>query len=1016
LQTIQPTSQLPNVKDAVIIDGTTQPGFAGAPLIELDGSLTTNAYGLVIAGTTGSTIRGLIVNRFQSGAINLSGNGGHLVAGNYIGTNASGTAGFTPGTPVGIAVPSPNNVIGGTTAADRNIISGNKTQTFSIAVDLFKSSGNKVIGNYIGTDVTGMFAIAQSTGVRVAGDGNTVGGATAAERNVFSGNVVGIDFVGGNNNKIQGNFFGFTADGKNELFGTYGLFIEVASTNNLIGGTNPGEGNLIASIITRGVVVTDTSAQNAILGNSILASNIGIDLKFDGVTPNDLGATINDPSDADTGPNNLQNYPVINSVTTNSGNTVIDATLRSEASKTYRIELFSNTFCLASGFGAGRFFVAATNVNTDASGNANINFTVPTASITGGIFTMTATDPANNTSEFSQCKSAAPPSNGSLQFGTNQLIFQETAGTVNIAVTRTNGSAGAVSVNYATSGGSATPGQDYTAKSGKLDFANGETAKTISINLLDDMVFEPNEDFNITLSNPTNGATLGGQKTINVIIGDDDTPTASINNIQVAEGNSGTTNATFTVSLNRPSFKAVSVDFATDTSGTATPGVDFQPTAGTVTFAIGETSKPVTVLINGDPTQEPNETFGVKLSNNEGVLLGAGSTGTATIIDDDTPTTTVQFSQANYNVQEDQTSVTVTVTRSGDLSGVTTVDYATSDKTASQRTDYTIALGSLTFAAGETSRTFVVLVNEDAYVEGVEQLGINLTNPLGGAALGDPATATITIIDDAQEPLTNTVDDAQTFVSQHYHDFLNREPDQAGLNFWTSQITSCGADQSCISGKRNNVSAAFFLSIEFQQTGFLVERLYKESYGNMPGTPVPLTLNEFVGDTRAISQGLIVNQPGWQQQLTANQQALITAFAQRTRFLTAFPTSMTSAQFVDALFANAGVVPTSAERQAAIDRFGGAANTADVSARVAALLDIAQNASFVQAETNRAFVLMQYFGYLRRNPNDAPEIGLNFDGYNFWLNKLNLFGGDYQAAEMVKAFVISSEYRQRFGQ
>jgi hypothetical protein len=87
-----------------------------------------------------------------------------------------------------------------------------------------------------------------------------------------------------------------------------------------------------------------------------------------------------------------------------------------------------------------------------------------------------------------------------------------------------------------------------------------------------------------------------------------------------------------------------------------------------------------------------------------------------------------------------------------------------------------------------------------------------------------------------------------------------------------------------------------------------------------------------------------------------------------------------------------------------------------VSARVAAVLDVAQNASFVQAETNRAFVLMQYFGYLRRNPNDAPESGLNFDGYNFWLNKLNQFGGDYQAAEMVKAFILSGEYRQRFGQ
>src|SRR5215831_15527627 len=125
LKTIQPLSQLPTVMDAVIIDGTTQPGFAGAPLIELDGSLTTNAYGLFIASDTGSAIRGLIINRFQSPAINLAGNGGHLVAGNYIGTNAAGNATFTPNNPTGVLANSPNNVIGGTTAADRNIISGN---------------------------------------------------------------------------------------------------------------------------------------------------------------------------------------------------------------------------------------------------------------------------------------------------------------------------------------------------------------------------------------------------------------------------------------------------------------------------------------------------------------------------------------------------------------------------------------------------------------------------------------------------------------------------------------------------------------------------------------------------------------------------------------------------------------------------------------------------------------------------------------------------------------------------
>jgi hypothetical protein len=249
-----------------------------------------------------------------------------------------------------------------------------------------------------------------------------------------------------------------------------------------------------------------------------------------------------------------------------------------------------------------------------------------------------------------------------------------------------------------------------------------------------------------------------------------------------------------------------------------------------------------------------------------------------------------------------------------------------------------------------------------------------------------------------------------------YHDLLNREPDPAGLQFWTNQITSCGNNQDCIDVARVNISAAFFLSIEFQETGFLVEKIYKTSYGNMPNAPVPLTLNEFVIDARAISHDVVVIQPGWQQQLESNKQAFMSDFVQRTRFLNAYATSMSPAQFVDALFAHAGVIPTSAARQAAIDEFGGTPTSVDTAARARALRRIAENPTLTQQEFNRAFVLMQYFGYLRRNPNDAPEMGLNFDGYNFWLNKLNQFNGNYLDAEMVKAFITSIEYRQRFGQ
>jgi hypothetical protein len=130
----------------------------------------------------------------------------------------------------------------------------------------------------------------------------------------------------------------------------------------------------------------------------------------------------------------------------------------------------------------------------------------------------------------------------------------------------------------------------------------------------------------------------------------------------------------------------------------------------------------------------------------------------------------------------------------------------------------------------------------------------------------------------------------------------------------------------------------------------------------------------------------------------------------------AYATTLTPAQFVDGLFAQSGVTPTASERNAAIAEFGAAGNTADTAARARALRLVAENSQLKNLELNKAFVLMQYFGYLRRNPNDPPEANLNFDGYNFWLNKLVTHGGNFVEADMVKSFIVSGEYRQRFGQ
>ncbi|MDT7778574.1 MAG: hypothetical protein QOC99_1086 [Acidobacteriota bacterium] len=259
----------------------------------------------------------------------------------------------------------------------------------------------------------------------------------------------------------------------------------------------------------------------------------------------------------------------------------------------------------------------------------------------------------------------------------------------------------------------------------------------------------------------------------------------------------------------------------------------------------------------------------------------------------------------------------------------------------------------------------------------------------------------------------NISDESRFHVRQHYVDFLSREPDDAGLAFWTNNIESCGANAQCREVKRIDTSAAFFLSIEFQNTGYLVYRAYLAAFGNIAGKPVPLRFSEFLPDTQQIGQNVVVNAPQWEQQLEANKQSYFNSLVTRTRFTSAYPTTLTPAQFVDALYANAGITsPDVNERQAAVGEFGGASTTNDTAARARALRRVAESPALIQKEFNRAFVLMQYFGYLRRNPDDAPDA--NFDGYNFWLSKLNQFG-DYRSAEMVKAFISSIEYRQRFG-
>ena len=267
-------------------------------------------------------------------------------------------------------------------------------------------------------------------------------------------------------------------------------------------------------------------------------------------------------------------------------------------------------------------------------------------------------------------------------------------------------------------------------------------------------------------------------------------------------------------------------------------------------------------------------------------------------------------------------------------------------------------------------------------------------------------------------PAGNPIDDAGFFVRQHYLDFLNREPDTDGFNFWRSEITSCGANAQCIEQKRINVSAAFFLAIEFQQTGYFVERAYKTAYGNATGSstlggahtlPVPIVrYNEFQADKQQISDGLVVGAAGWEALLDSRKSLYVTNFVQRSRFTTAFPAGMTPLDFVNALNTNAGNPLSTPERDQLVTELTNGAKT-----RAQVLRAVVEDADLESAELRRAFVLAQYFGYLRRNPNDTPDS--DYTGYDFWLTKLNDFNGNFVNAEMVKAFILSGEYRHRFG-
>ncbi|HMQ04066.1 MAG TPA: Calx-beta domain-containing protein [Pyrinomonadaceae bacterium] len=342
---------------------------------------------------------------------------------------------------------------------------------------------------------------------------------------------------------------------------------------------------------------------------------------------------------------------------------------------------------------------------------------------------------------------------GSVQFSSSAYNVAENVGNATITVTRTGGSTGPASVNYATSNGTATSGSDYTAVSGTLNWADGDaSAKTFMIPIIDDQLQEGDETVNIALSNAT-GATLGAPVNAVLTIADNDTlPEVSINDVTQAEGNELNT-MNFTVSLNHPFSQTVTVTYVTD-NGTAIAGSDYVAvTNGSVTFQPGEVARPISIQILGDFVVEPDETFFVNLTGATNAVI-ADSQGVGTILNDDFPGT-IQFSSNNYTVNENAGSAEITITRTGGVSEGVSVFFATVDGTANSGEDYGTVRRTVVFAPGQTTQTVHIPIFNDNIDEPDETVILGLENPIGGAVLGAPINAILTIVDNDPPPVVS---------------------------------------------------------------------------------------------------------------------------------------------------------------------------------------------------------------------------------------------------------------------
>jgi hypothetical protein len=743
---LTPATPYPATVGMMAIDSSTPPLIHAVPLVEIDASaLSVPVFHL----TAGSYLRAFTIHGDHGAAVEA---GDAAIVGNcFIGTDLNGTTQIPNGTGV--------LVTGAGVRLIANLISGNTTGVEITAT----AGGTSIYDNRIGLSNSGTYPIPNGVGISVTGNASSSGLAIGVSGlpNAISGNTgAAIRITSFNAVTITGNYIG-TADYTGKAMGNGGGGIELAGSSNCSITENVIANNSGTAIWIGGG--SGAQNHNLISKNSIARNGFGIDL---GETRD--GHTANDALDGDSGPNGLLNHPVITmAVDNNSAPTpsaTITGTLSAAPSSSYAIELFVNPNCQSGDYGAAETYLTTLNVTTDSSGNATFSGTYDSV-FAGRAISATATDAQNNTSEISNC--APVRKHGTFRFASNaSIVVAETAGSVAVTVSRVGGDAGVVTVNYGTAPSleagfyKATAGEDFAVTSGTLTFADGETSKTFTIPIFDDKVYETNEIFDLTLSNPTGGALVefGPLARLRTYIFDDEVQSAiSIpRELSVPEGNSGSKYVHVPVTIDPPAGFPVTVAFTVTgggpggSIGEATAGEDFQPLTGNLTFQPGEATKMIDVLIFGDTKFELNELVYVVMETATPTDVKFTKSGAqVTIVNDDvgkvlcTPSVSVaEGASGSFPFAE------ITCTADSDVYGG--IYYVTATGGTAGPDDFAFSSGSIIVSPQLGPQKIRIPIFGDETVEANEQFTVNLRaepSPPWNFVV-EPAAVTVTILND----------------------------------------------------------------------------------------------------------------------------------------------------------------------------------------------------------------------------------------------------------------------------